>query len=99
MINKFIVVFSDLDGILLDYDIYLFEVVLFVVKWLNQLGILLILNFSKICFEMEVIQQQFNNVVFFIVENGVVLVVFVGCLGNKEEKVVYFVVLVSDVLM
>ncbi|MGB3623563.1 MAG: HAD-IIB family hydrolase [Ketobacter sp.] len=99
MTNKPIVVFSDLDGTLLDHDTYSFEAALPAVKRLNQLGIPLILNSSKTRPEMEAIQQQLNNVAPFIVENGAALVVPVGCLGNKEEKVVYFAAPVSDVLM
>jgi mannosyl-3-phosphoglycerate phosphatase len=63
-------VFSDLDGSLLDHYSYSFEQALPMIKALDRLGIPLILTSSKTCAEIVGLRSALGNSHPFIVENG-----------------------------
>lgn len=63
-------VFSDLDGSLLDHHNYSFKAALPMVATLERLGIPLILASSKTCAEMLELRAALGNLSPFIVENG-----------------------------
>lgn len=64
------VIFSDLDGTLLDARTYSFEAAQPALERIRQLGIPLILSSSKTRAEMEVWRERLGNRDPFIVENG-----------------------------
>lgn len=63
-------VFSDLDGSLLDHYSYSFADALPMIEVLKKLGIPLILTSSKTCAEIVALRQALGNRYPFIVENG-----------------------------
>lgn len=85
-----LLVFSDLDGTLLDHDTYSYEPVLPVLEHLKQLGIPLIFNTSKTRAETQVLCDELDIHDPFIVENGAAVVVppeseYVGQLSGLNE--------------
>lgn len=65
-----LIIFTDLDGTLLDHDNYSFDQASVALEQIKQLGIPLILNSSKTFAEMQVIQQQLGICQPVICENG-----------------------------
>ncbi|HCY88515.1 MAG TPA: mannosyl-3-phosphoglycerate phosphatase [Desulfobacteraceae bacterium] len=68
-----IIVFTDLDGTLLDHDTYGFAPACDAVSFLKKAGIPLILNSSKTCAEILGIRKELGNRHPFIAENGSVV--------------------------
>ena len=64
------VIFTDLDGTLLDAETYSFDAARPALARIRQLGIPLILSSSKTRVEMEVWRERLGNQEPFIVENG-----------------------------
>lgn len=64
------VVFTDLDGTLLDHHNYSYEAALPSLRRLEAAGIPLILNSSKTKAEMEALRQELGNQHPFVTENG-----------------------------
>lgn len=63
-------IFTDLDGTLLDHNDYRFDKAMPVIEELNHLAIPLILNSSKTMVEMLDFRRQIGNKHPFVVENG-----------------------------
>ena len=68
--NDRILVFTDLDGTLLDHRTYSFEPAQPALRWLRESGIPLIICTSKTRAEVEEIRAALGNTDPFIVENG-----------------------------
>ncbi len=75
MVNKRLVVFTDLDGTLLDHHTYSYQPALPALEALSSLNIPVILNSSKTQPEMEALREELNNQHPFVVENGAALIV------------------------
>ncbi|MDH4222643.1 MAG: HAD-IIB family hydrolase [candidate division Zixibacteria bacterium] len=67
---KNLLIFTDLDGTLLDYHTYSFEPALLALKQIKKRGIPLIICTSKTRAEIEVYQEKLKNSYPFISENG-----------------------------
>lgn len=65
-----IIIFTDLDGCLLDHNNYSFSIAKPLLQQLEKLGIPLILNSSKTQLEIEKTQRDMNLDCPFIIENG-----------------------------
>jgi len=65
-----LLVFSDLDGTLLDHESYAYAGAEAALRRLHGLGIPLVLNSSKTCAEMVALQAELGLVEPFIAENG-----------------------------
>lgn len=70
MAHHNIIIFSDLDGCLLDHNDYSFSAAKPLLQQLKQLDIPLILNSSKTQMEIEKIQAEMGIDLPFIIENG-----------------------------
>lgn len=68
------IVFTDLDGTLLDHDDYSFVAAAEALAMLNKRGIPWILNTSKTCAELLRLRKELGNDYPFIVENGAAVV-------------------------
>lgn len=68
--NSRVIVFSDLDGTLLDYDTYSFAAADLALRLLRQRAIPLIICSSKTRSEIEVVRAALGNTDPFIAENG-----------------------------
>lgn len=90
-----LLVFSDLDGSLLDHFSYDFGAALPMVHALEQLGIPLILASSKTAAEMLVLREALGNRHPFIIENGAALYIprdyFPGDIGESVVRGDYLV--------
>ena len=69
-INKQLLIFTDLDGTLLDHDTYSFAPAAAALNRIARLGIPLVINSSKTAAEITAIQNQLNICQPFISENG-----------------------------
>jgi mannosyl-3-phosphoglycerate phosphatase len=85
-----LIIFSDLDGTLLNYDRHCWQQALPALKRVAAAGIPLILNSSKTAAEIREIRQQLENTDPFVVENGAVVVIPADTFGNHSEKIVRF---------
>ena len=71
MINQHnIIIFTDLDGCLLDHNNYSFSIAKPILQQLEKLGIPIIVNSSKTQLEIEKVQKEINIDWPFIIENG-----------------------------
>jgi len=97
MLHHNIIIFSDLDGCLLDHNDYSFAAAKPLLEELKQHGIPLIINSSKTQMEIEPIQQEMNIDLPFIIENGAAIF-FNSRVNNKPfninhetlEKIAYY---------
>lgn len=71
-------IFTDMDGTLLNHHDYRFEATLPLMQRLDELGIPVIFNTSKTLAEMQLLSRQFGNRHPFIVENGSAVVIPTG---------------------
>lgn len=85
-----LILFSDLDGTLLDHDNYDWRAAQPALAKLRSSGIPLILNSSKTLPEIRALRQEMGNADPFIVENGAAVVIPPHIFGNSEEDVVNF---------
>lgn len=90
MTDRQLLVFTDLDGTLLDHHSYSFTAAEPALQRLHQVGIPVILNSSKTRAEMEALRQRLGNSAPFIVENGAAIIIPAGSLCNDQEEVVMF---------
>jgi mannosyl-3-phosphoglycerate phosphatase len=87
------IVFTDLDGTLLDYDTYSFEPARPMLKRLGEMGAVLVLTSSKTEPEMRALREALSAVVPlddapFVVENGSVVCLPAGT-GAEPQRVVH----------
>lgn len=85
-----LIVFSDLDGTLLDHHTYRWTEAETALARLRDAGIPVVLNSSKTAAEIEVIREAMGNRDPYIVENGAAVVMPAGSWGQAEERVVHF---------
>ncbi len=90
MPRPMLVVFSDLDGTLLDHRSYRWQAAEPALTRLAAAGIPLVLNSSKTASEIRQIRRELGNTAPYIVENGAAAVIPPGTFGNGEEQVVNF---------
>ncbi|MCB9656585.1 MAG: HAD-IIB family hydrolase [Sandaracinaceae bacterium] len=82
-------VFTDLDGTLLDHDTYSFEPARPMVTRLAQMGAVLVLTSSKTEPEMRALRTALGNDAPFVVENGSVVCMPAREPGAPDEHVVH----------
>lgn len=85
MKSKPVLIFSDLDGTLLDHYTYRFDAVTPILKQLKEAQIPVILNTSKTLAEVEVIQEQLSLNSPIIIENGAAIFIPKGTFKNQPE--------------
>jgi mannosyl-3-phosphoglycerate phosphatase len=83
--RPFYIIFSDLDGTLLDGDTYEYQEAQEALFCLKEHGIPLILNSSKTRAEIEFLRRDLKNGDPFIVENGAALFIPGGLFGPIES--------------
>ncbi|MEE2732337.1 MAG: HAD-IIB family hydrolase [Pseudomonadota bacterium] len=98
MTERQLLVFTDLDGTLLDHSSYSFQAALPALRRLKELEIPVVLNSSKTRPEMEALKQQLDNTAPFIVENGAAAIIPAGNLGRDSGLVVSFSAPLDEVL-
>jgi mannosyl-3-phosphoglycerate phosphatase len=83
-VKQQLVVFTDLDGTLLDKETYSFAAALPTLRVLVQHNIPLILNSSKTVAEIVQLRQQLNNNHPFVVENGAAVLIPQDCFDSLD---------------
>ena len=90
MIDKQFVVFTDLDGTLLDHHTYQYDAALPALEMLKNRHIPVVLNSSKTRPEMEQLRSDMGNSSPFICENGAALIIPAQEFATADEQVVNF---------
>ncbi len=85
-----LIVFSDLDGTLLDHENYDWSPARPALERLAASEIPVILNSSKTVGEIRAIREKLGNRSPFIVENGAAVVIPANCLGWTKDEVLSF---------
>ncbi|WP_417519728.1 HAD-IIB family hydrolase [Marinobacter sp.] len=85
-----LLIFSDLDGTLLNYENYRWQQARPALERIAEAGIPLILNSSKTAAEIRILRQQLGNTDPFIVENSAAVVIPPDTFGNDSEQIVHF---------
>lgn len=93
-----LLLFSDLDGTLLDHDSYDWSPAKPALERLAAAEIPVVLNSSKTAGEIRAIREQLGNSAPFIAENGAAVVVPANCFGPGPEQVQSFGASRADVL-
>lgn len=93
-----LIIFSDLDGTLLDHDDYDWSPARPALERLAASGIPVVLNSSKTISEIRSVREKLGNQHPYIVENGAAVVIPANCLGSAEEQVKHFGAPRSEVL-
>lgn len=78
---KKLLVFSDLDGTLLDHDSYDYAAARPCIEHLDELGWPLVLSSSKTASEMKALREALGNSAPFVVENGSAIFIPEGAFG------------------
>jgi mannosyl-3-phosphoglycerate phosphatase len=85
-----VIIFSDLDGTLLDHDSYDWAPAKPALERLAASSIPVVLNSSKTISEVRAVRERLENQSPFIVENGAAVVIPANCFGSTEEQVKRF---------
>ena len=93
-----LILFSDLDGTLLDHDSYDWSAAKPAIDRLGASHIPVVLNSSKTIGEIRAVRALMGNEAPFIVENGAAAVVPANCFGPSKEQVIRFGAPRSEVL-
>ena len=84
--NNKVLIFTDLDGSLLDRDTFKFDKILKYIKNLISKGIFIIPNSSKTKKEIESFNKELDEDLHFIVENGAAI--YGDCLSKVNGKII-----------
>lgn len=98
---KKLIVFTDLDGTLLDHETYSWEAARPAIERLRALGYPLIFNSSKTRAEMQKLREQMDNPHPFICENGSAIAIPAGYFAYREsvhEDIVYLGASYADII-
>lgn len=82
-----LLVFTDLDGTLLDHNDYNYVDALPALEKIRQSGIPLIINSSKTCAEIDSLRKDLHNNDAFVVENGAAVFVPAGFLPGLDQTI------------
>ncbi|MDL0430307.1 HAD-IIB family hydrolase [Marinobacter sp. TBZ242] len=93
-----LILFSDLDGTLLDHDSYDWSPAKPALARLAAADIPVVLNSSKTAGEIRALREQLGNTAPFIVENGAAVIIPANCFGPGPEQVQTFGAPRDDVL-
>lgn len=93
-----LVVFTDLDGTLLDHDSYDWRPAEKAIRRLQAAEIPLVLNSSKTASEISRLRRALGNTSPYIVENGAALVIPAGSLGDARARIESFGMPREDIL-
>lgn len=97
-----LIIFTDLDGTLLDHDTYDWTPARPALEKLRQFGIPVVLNSSKTAAELKALREEMNNSHPYIVENGAAAVIPAGYFepaeGAGEDEIVSFAAPRSEIL-
>jgi len=93
-----LLIFTDLDGTLLNHENYCWQQARPALERVAEAGVPLILNSSKTAAEIRVLRQQMGNTDPFIVENSAAVVIPPNTFGNDREQIVHFGASRTDVL-
>jgi mannosyl-3-phosphoglycerate phosphatase len=93
-----LIIFSDLDGTLLDHNNYDWSAAKPAMERLAAADIPVVLNSSKTISEIRALRERMGNHSPFIVENGAAVVIPANCFGSSEEQVERFGAPRSEVL-
>ncbi len=85
-----LILFSDLDGTLLDHDSYDWSPAKPALARLAAADIPVVLNSSKTAGEIRALREKLGNTAPFIVENGAAVVIPANCFGPGPEQVQTF---------
>lgn len=85
-----VIIFSDLDGTLLDHKTYQWSAAKPALERLAKSDIPVILNSSKTISEIRAVREAMQNNAPFIVENGAAVVIPANCFGSGPEQVQRF---------
>jgi len=85
-----LIIFTDLDGTLLDHDTYSWQAARPALDRIRAAGIPLVLNSSKTAAEIESLRKELDNHEPYIVENSAAVVLPATWQGADEDKVVHF---------
>lgn len=86
IMNEYPIIFTDLDGTLLDHFDYSFDDALDVINKLKENNIPIIPNTSKTFAEMENIQEEIGLNSPFIIENGAAIFIPIGHFPNQPDN-------------
>jgi mannosyl-3-phosphoglycerate phosphatase len=98
MTKSRLIIFSDLDGTLLDHDNYDWSPAVPAMERLAASDIPVVLNSSKTISEIRNLRKRMANGAPFIVENGAAVVIPANCFGSSEEQVKRFGAPYAEVL-
>lgn len=93
-----LIIFSDLDGTLLDHHSYDWSAAGPAMERLSASKIPVVLNSSKTISEVRGFRERMGNDAPFIVENGAAVVIPANCFGSSQEQVKRFGAARSEVL-
>ena len=93
-----LIIFSDLDGTLLNHQSYQWSAAKPALERLAKSDIPVILNSSKTISEIRAVREAMGNTAPFIVENGAAVAIPANCFGSEPEHVQSFGASHKDVL-
>ncbi|NWO07937.1 MAG: HAD-IIB family hydrolase [Alteromonadaceae bacterium] len=85
-----LIIFTDLDGTLLDHDTYSWQAARPALDRIRAAGIPLVLNSSKTAAEIESLRKELDNQEPYIVENSAAVVLPAPWAGADSDKVIHF---------
>ena len=85
-----LIIFTDLDGTLLDHDTYSWQPATPALERLQAAGIPVVLSSSKTAAEIESLREELDNREPYIVENGAAVVLPAPWMGAADDKAIHF---------
>lgn len=90
MARSQLIIFTDLDGTLLDHQTYSWQAAKPALARINAAAIPLVLSSSKTAAEIRALRVELGNKEPYIVENGAAVILPADWLGSAEDRVVNF---------